>query len=202
MRNNAECENRYQLSKSFQFHSNPEGITFYQNVDVLELIVCVRENYQLGYISFNEQFDIRWVSMNEADWDTHVSFNALAVSISPSQQYLAVANDKHSIILMKPGTSIRLKVLVGHNCSEYGKPKLIWDTSSKYIYINSEGEPCIYVYSIFSGKVIEVLPGARRVGDGKGHEGLVKDICVHESNRKLLSGSFDHNLIVWSHTAL
>lgn len=67
--------------------------------------------------------------MNEADWDTHASFNSLQISVSPDCKLLAIATDKNSIIVHDLQTNKRLHVLVGHNCGEYGKPRIAWDKS-------------------------------------------------------------------------
>jgi hypothetical protein len=53
----------------------------------------------------------RNVSLNEAEWDTHVSFNPLNLSLSPDRKYLLVATDKNMHIVLRVGTNKRLRTL-------------------------------------------------------------------------------------------
>ena len=152
-------------------------------------IVSLRDTYNLIYINV-ETFEQHFVSMNENDWDTHCSFSALHLSLSPNNQYLAISTDKNSIIVYKINSSERVRIFVGHNCGEYGKPRIAWDTSSQYLYCNSDGEHWIYIYSLFTEKVVSRLTG---------HNGIVKDVKCHPINRQIVSGSFDHSVIVWGH---
>jgi WD40 repeat protein len=174
---------------SLKFTQTPECVEFFTDSNGIEhLIVAVRDSYQLVYVSCIEPHDQRLISMNEADWDTHASFSALQLALSPDEKILAIANDKNAIILIDMLTDQRLQVLVGHNCGEYGKPKLAWDLSGGYLYCNSDGEHGVYVYSLFKGKVVEVLSG---------HAGLVKDIKSHPHKRSIVTASFDHSVILW-----
>ena len=127
------------------------------------------------------------VSLNERDWDTHSSFTPLYLSVSPNQKFIAVATDKNFHIILKIGTNIRLKLLAEHTCGEYGKPKLAWDITGKYLYCNSELDHDIYIYSLASEKAIHKL---------QGHVGSVRDIKV--THGYVISGSFDHSIITWN----
>ena len=70
-------------------------------------------------------FKARKVSLNEADWDTHVSFTPLCLSLSPDHQYLLIATDKGFHFVVRVGSSKRLRLLAGgHSCGDYGKPKV------------------------------------------------------------------------------
>jgi len=151
------------------------------------LIIALRESCNLIYLDCLT-YTQTLISLNESVWDNHVSFNPLYLSISPNNEILLVCTDKNAIIAYRSNTSERIGVFVGHNCGEYGKPRVVWDHSGDYFYINSDGEHCIYVYSLFDKKVIDVLHG---------HNGLVKDITIHPINRIIGSASFDHNGIIW-----
>lgn len=162
---------------------------------VIELIVGLRGVPYLTYYTFpsvsTTALTARHVSLNVNDWDTHVSFTALFLAPSPNQKYLLVATDHHQLYLYKLGTNIRVKVLVGHNCGEYGKPMVIWDPSSSYCYINSEEENAVYVYSIAREKMIERLLG---------HKGIVRSLAYHPTLPYLVSASYDKSLIIWEPT--
>jgi WD40 repeat protein len=164
---------------------------------VLELIVGLRGVSYLTYYSFPSDsfplpttapFPARPISLNVNDWDTHVSFTPLYLSPSPNHKYLLVATDHHQLYLYKHGTNKRLKVLVGHNCGEYGKPVVVWDPTSSYCFINSEEEHGVYVYSIARETMIERLSA---------HKGLVRSLSYHPQHPYLVTASYDKSLIIW-----
>lgn len=136
-----------------------------------------------------------FVSLNEKQWDNHVSFTPLLLCPSPCNKFLLVATDKHMHIILRTGSNQRVCTLSGHNCGDYGKPAVCWDSSGRYIYSNSENESTIYIYSTFSGKVAHILSGS--------HSGFVRGLacCSSGSNNsetsELLSVSYDKSLVLW-----
>ena len=126
-----------------------------------ELVVGLRDTAHLVYVDCSAaasssssasglpSFAQRTVSLNEADWDTHVSFTPLALAPSPDRRHLLVATDqvgaKLSVLcvlisrlctvasqafhfVVAVGQSRRLRVLAGgHACGPYGKPRVAWD---------------------------------------------------------------------------
>ena len=154
----------------------------------------------------------RLVSLNENDWDTHVSFSALLLALSPDRRFLLVGTDKSQHLVLRVGSNRRVCVLAGHSSGEYGKPRAAWDCTSKYIYSNSEHETSILIYCVGSQKIVSRLggPGSSSssgagvlgegggAGQGRGHTGAVRDVCCHPTDRSVLSGSFDHSAILWT----
>jgi WD domain, G-beta repeat len=82
-------------------------------------------NNTAATVSTLPSFKARKVSLNEADWDTHVSFTPLCLSLSPDHKYLLIATDKGFHFVVRVGHSKRLRLLAGgHSCGNYGKPKV------------------------------------------------------------------------------
>lgn len=151
-----------------------------------DLIVGLRDTHYLLYVNCST-LDQDKVSLNERDWDTHVSFTPLYLALSPSRKYLLVATDKDLHLLLLLGTSIRIKTFSEHKCGNYGRPIVSWDTTDKYFYSNNESDFDVHVYEVCSGKIIQSIHG---------HRGAVRALAVN-SNRELASVSFDHSLIVY-----
>ena len=130
----------------------------------------------------------RQVSLNAQEWDTHVSFTALHLCASPCGRYLVVATDKNMHVMLVAGSSLRVRTFAGHSCGDYGKPRLSFDPSGRYLFSNSEAESDVYVYSVASERAATVL---------QGHRGVVRDVCCHPLRRELLTASHDKTSIHW-----
>jgi hypothetical protein len=134
--------------KTFQFTTTPESLEFYSAtisssssvVEMkLELIVGLRGVPYLVYLTCPDpsnggnqncfDFKEKRVSLNEKEWDMHVSLTPLALCISPDQKLLLVATDKQMHLIFTAGTSIRVRILTEHSCGDYGKPSVCWDHS-------------------------------------------------------------------------
>ena len=194
---------------TFHFHTTPESIAFLsrscpnitdsgstQSCDASckskwELIVGLRDSASLTYIDCNT-FQQSNISLNEKEWDTHVSFTPLALSVSPCSQFLLVATDKNMHIVYLIGTNKKLRVFAGHSCGDYGKPRVWWDNSGRYVYSNSDNGNSIVVYSVASQRVIATMTG---------HRSSIRDIAHHHSKNLLVSASFDKTLKVWCASA-
>lgn len=167
-----------------------------------ELIIGLRNSSSLIYHNCLTNSQVS-VSLNERQWDTHASFTPLSLVLSPDNDYLAIATDKNYHIVYKLGTNERVAFLAEHSCGEFGKPVLTWDSTSKYIYSNTEASFEILLYSVRIGKVIKRLQN--------GHKGSVRSLFYflhgNSSNEELvnapskgfmLSCSFDKSIILWS----
>lgn len=178
--------------QSIQFPQTPESLIFTTPIndsnEVPELIVGLRGLSSLVYLQIEGTFEQRQVSMNEKEWDTHVSFTPLYLSISPNQKYLLISTDKHMHIIVRLGTNQRVRVLTGHACGDYGKPMALWSNDGKYVYCNSEEEHTVYVYSIAKEKVVDKL---------RGHSGIIRGIAIHPIRNLLATASYDKSVIVW-----
>jgi hypothetical protein len=168
-------------------------ISSYQS-NIPFLIIGLRDVPYLLYLSIQTLQTFR-VSLNEHDWDTHVSFAPLALSLSHHGKYLAVATDKDLHIVYQIGTNHRIRILAGgHQCDSYGKPKLIWDQSDLYLYCNSQHDYLLHIYSLTNGKEIQTKD---KVSLLNSHKGQIRDICAHPINRRVLTTSFDRSIIEW-----
>lgn len=152
-----------------------------------ELVIALRDTNYLIYMDC-ETFEQRHISLNENDWDTHVSITPLFLLPSPDMQCVLVATDKNMHFLTRLGKSKRLKVYAGHNCGDYGKPKLAFDSTGQYIYGNSENDSSVFIYDVNSTSI---------VGKLSGHKNIVKDVCCSRRSRIVATASFDHTIVVW-----
>lgn len=156
------------------------------------LVIGLRDVPYLLYISLQTLQTFR-VSLNENDWDNHVSFAPLSLALSHHGRYLAVATDKDMHIIFQTGSNRRVRLLVGgHHCDGYGKPKVAWDSSDLYLYSNSQSDYLLHIYSLASGK--EMISNRGMLT----HTGQIRDIRVHPTSRKILTTSFDRSVIEWS----
>ena len=174
--------------KQLNFAFNPESIAFTVTPEGEDqLIIGLRDTAYLIYFNCTTLVEER-VSLNENDWDEHCSFTPLYLSVSPDHKLLLVASDKHLHYVYKIRTNQRIATLGGHTCSDYGRPRVAWDPSGKYIYSNSEADNAIHVYCLFAKKIIYSL---------RGHTGVVKDMSCNEA-RELVTGSFDKTVMLWT----
>ena len=178
--------------KSIQFNHTPESLIFtIPSVSLSpvepELIIGLRGLPYLIYYNLisDEQ---REISMNENDWDHHVSFAPLYLSISPNNKYLLIATDKNMHIIVKLGTNVRVRTLTGHGSGDYGKPVAVWDPSGCYVYCNSEEENTLYVYSVARERVIQKLHG---------HTGIIRGLAVDAVRGLVATASYDKSVILW-----
>jgi WD40 repeat protein len=180
------CEqNNYIKYYTLNFDHTPESVVFVNNS---ELVLGLRDVSHLIYLQC-DTLSQEMVSMNENAWDKHSSFTPLALAVSPCREYLLVCTDKHIHIVFKVKTNQRFKMFAGHQCGNYGKPSVCWDSSGKFIYSNSEEENIIYVYNFVTQKIIKTL---------QSHTGFVRSVACHPSKPILSSVAYDKSLIIWS----
>lgn len=196
---------KFEKIQTLRFMANPEHLIFAPIISLdssngiseckspmesapWNVIIALRETHYLIYLNTNT-FQEEHITMNEKLWDTHASFTALHLCLSPNEKMILIATDKHFHIVCKLGSNERLRTFCGgHTCGDYGRPRVAWDITSRYIYTNSDGDHSIYIYSVSSEKIIAELTG---------HAGSIRDIKVHSSKRQFITASFDHSVIVW-----
>lgn len=158
-----------------------------EELQELELIVGLRGVPYLVYLNVNTMQQ-RSVSLNENEWDNHVSFTPLYLSLSPDGKYVLVATDKNIHIVLQVGSNRRVRTLSGHGCGDYGKPIAVWDYTGQYIYCNSEEEHVLYVYSIAAQRVEQRI---------KGHSGIIRGVATHPKKALVATASYDKSVGVW-----
>ena len=163
-----------------------------QSGDEWELIIGLRDTAHLTYLHCST-YAQRFVSLNEADWDTHCSFTPLHMVVSPDRKYLLISTDKNLIFMVKIGTSKRLRVFAGgHSCGDYGKPSVSFDSTGKYVYCNNEEGCSVCVYSVGSEKPVKFLAA---------HSGSVRGVTHHPSRALLATASYDKSVNLWTTSA-
>ena len=152
-----------------------------------ELVVAVRDRPHLIYVNCNS-LEQKEVSFNENEWDKHVSFTPLHLSLSPNMKWLLVSTNKGQHLIYRLGSNKRLRILASHDCNDYGKPGTAWDPTGKYIYSLSDSGYKVLVYSVASERVVGWLIG---------HSGAVRSVVCHPITREVVTASFDKSVRVW-----
>ncbi|CAB1100307.1 unnamed protein product [Ectocarpus sp. CCAP 1310/34] len=153
----------------------------------LELVVSARAQPHLTYVNI-ETLQQRRVSLNEKEWDTHVSFTVMSMAASGDGKYLLAATDKSRNILWRAGSNARVRTLMGHTTDDYFQPRVQWDPSGLFSYCNSSGDHDVHVHCLASGRAVEQL---------KGHRAVIRDIHHDPSRRVLVTASYDKTVKVW-----
>ncbi|CAM9438856.1 unnamed protein product [Pylaiella littoralis] len=153
----------------------------------LELVVSARGQPHLTYVDV-ETLQQRRVSLNEKEWDTHVSFTVMSMAASADGRYLLAATDKNRNILWRAGSNNRVRTLMGHTADDYFQPRVQWDPSGLFSYCNSSGDHDVHVHCLASGRVVERL---------KSHGGVIRDIHHDPWTQVLVTASYDKTVRVW-----
>lgn len=147
------------LRQRLRFEAVPESIAFVRPAGQAAefLAVALRDSCRLVLVNATS-LEASSVSLNEHDWDTHVSFNALHLAVAPDAAHVAVSTDKDMHLVLRlawqqqqgqqeqvnedkeedacPRGAVvctRLHTLSGHTCGEYGKPKVCIEVESYWI---------------------------------------------------------------------
>ena len=154
-----------------------------------ELIIGLRDTPHLTYLHC-ETYEQRFVTLNESAWDMHCSFTPLHLAVSPNKKYLLIATDKNFHFIVKIGESQRLRFLAGgHSSGDFGKPRVSWDNTGKYVYCNNEEGTSISIYSVCTERSVRSLSV---------HTGSVRDVICHPTKPIMASASYDKSVILFS----
>ena len=154
-----------------------------------ELIIGLRDTPHLTYLHC-ETYEQRFVTLNESAWDMHCSFTPLHLAVSPNKKYLLIATDKNFHFIVKIGESQRLRFLAGgHSSGDFGKPRISWDNTGKYVYCNNEEGTSISIYSVCTERSVRSLSV---------HTGSVRDVICHPTKPIMASASYDKSVILFS----
>ena len=154
-----------------------------------ELIIGLRDTPHLTYLHC-ETYEQRFVTLNESAWDMHCSFTPLHLAVSPNKKYLLIATDKNFHFIVKIGKSQRLRFLAGgHSSGDFGKPRISWDNTGKYVYCNNEEGTSISIYSVCTERSVRSLSV---------HTGSVRDVICHPTKPIMASASYDKSVILFS----
>lgn len=209
------------------FNTAVESIEYF--IDQYKLFISTRENNFIyicdiqQHISFSAQpvtvpyTQLSRYNMNVSG-DLHVSFTALHLSISPNGKLLAVATDKHRIIIFTTAMAQDNNVQ-HHNTNQshtdllnssiglqycnlydivndgYSTPRITWSDDNRYIYVTSQHEHSIVGYDVTT---------AQRVSTLTGHQSIVRDVTytVYNDQSILASCSYDRSVRLWSNQTI
>jgi WD40 repeat protein len=179
----------YELVKTFFFRNNPESLLFLP-APHNSLVVVEAGMLHMHYIDLTS-FESTDVSINNEEWNTHVSFTIRDLALSPDGKYLMAATDSNAHILYSLKGNKQLKRYVGHRSELYSTPRLLWHPTGKYFYSNSQQDRRIFCWDVVTEKIVcELLD----------HVGDVKDIdyTVLDGKREVLAScGFDKAVKFW-----
>ena len=156
--------------------------------------------------NINESCIITTLHLNTSLFDDHVSFAVLDLKISADEKYIAAACDNHCHLILDNRLSSfphRLSTIVrklyGHTADCYSRPVVAWSNDGQYVYSNTQNESKLCIYSIASGKLLEVndAEGAETEQQPLGHVRPIKDVYAHPNGTVVVTTSFDRKTILW-----
>ncbi|DAZ96210.1 TPA: hypothetical protein N0F65_012572 [Lagenidium giganteum] len=175
--------------KSFFFNGTVESMVFVPPGDdrTSELLaIAVRDDCYVHYVDL-ATLEKERVNMNQ-DGIEHVSYAILDLRVSPSGKYLLAATDKSRHFVFGIKSNIVYRNFYGHEAGPYSQPRVVWDSSEKYIISNTERGGVLYVWCMASERVIDTI---------EAHEAMIRDIAMSSDNT-LLSVSYDKSCKAWA----
>ena len=120
----------------------------------------------------------------------HVSYTIMDLHIL-ANEYLVIATDANRHFVVRIGDNQPLREFYGHDADSYGQPRLVVDSTQKYVISNTQKTGELVIWSLASQQVVKRLTG---------HSAMVRDIayCSHEEEQILVSVSYDKAVRVWA----
>ena len=167
-------EGIYTKRKSYYFNGIVEAIAYGAN----QFIVSIRSDCYLHYIDGNT-LEKRRINMNMDDIE-HVSYTIMDLQVL-GDQYLLAATDPNRHFIVRIGDNQPLRELYGHDADSYGQPRLVVDSTLKYVISNTQKTGELLIWSLASEQVVLRLSG---------HSAMVRDIAYCHGEEQMLSTDY------------
>ena len=158
------------------------------------IILAERNQPFLTYIDWTTQAK-KEVSINQHDWDLHVSFCITDCALMGDERYVVALTDKSNVIVFPYERNEHVQSLyVSSMLSDsYYMGSIALDAREQNAILTCS-DNTIRVFSLYSGKEVQVL---------KGHSKLVRNMFYFDDLRpQLFSCSYDHTIRVWTQCSL
>lgn len=153
------------------------------------IIIAERNQPFITYINLDTQEKTE-VSINNHEWDLHVSFCITDMCLMHDEDYVITLTDKGRIIIFSYGRNTHIQVIYeGSMLSDsYYNGVVSVDREEKHV-LTICPDYCIHVFSLYSGKEVAVL---------KGHSKTIRNMtCQRDLSTVLFTCSYDHSIRVW-----
>ena len=169
----------------FYFKYTCDGIAFCPKHNAF--IVSERNQPFMNYIDLDTQ-EKREVSINNHEWDSHVSFCITDLLPLHDEDYLLALTDKGNVVVYSYGRNAHVMVVYSGSMlsDSYYNGVLVADREEKCVFTICP-DNTIRVYSLYTGKEVSVL---------KGHSKTIRNMSC--CGNEIATCSYDHSIRVWS----
>jgi len=150
------------------------------------LAVAVQKSTFLHILNVEEKQEVSKVNMN-AHGDTHVSFVAKHLAMSPCSKYLLISTDGGRIIMMNTSTWRQVRNFYGLPVEKFGNPCAALSPSGQYVFAIATGGQ-VWVFHVGKSKVIAKLSA---------HSINVRYLEVDTQHGVLVTCSYDKSVKLW-----
>ena len=171
----------------YYFKYTCDGIAF--SPKHRSIIIAERNQPFMTYINLDTQEKTE-VSINNHDWDLHVSFCIIDLCLMHDEDYVVALTDKGRVIIFGYGKNTHIQVIYdGSMLSDsYYNGVVVVDREENHV-LTICPDYCIHVFSLYSGKEVAVL---------KGHSKTIRNMtCQRDLTTTLYTCSYDHSIRVW-----
>ena len=154
------------------------------------VILAERNKPYITYVDLATQTR-KEVSINQHDWDLHVSFCITDIVLMGEEQYVVCLTDKSNVVVFPYESNEHVQNLyVSSMLSDsYYMGSLAVDAREKRVILTCS-DNTVRVFSLYSGKEVDVL---------NGHTKLVRNMFYLNDIKPLLfTCSYDHTIRVWT----
>lgn len=158
------------------------------------ILLAERNQPFLTYINWTTQ-EKKEVSINQHDWDLHVSFCVTDIALMGDERYVVVLTDKSNVIVFPYERNEHVQSLFVSSMfsDSYYMGSISLDAREQNVILTCS-DHTIRVFSLYSGKEVDVL---------QGHSKLIRNMFYLNDIRPLLfSCSYDHTIRVWTQSSL
>lgn len=171
--------------KELSFQGTVESLVVIKTTNIF--VVGVRDDNYLHSFDIKSFKALEKWNLN-AKGDDHVSFTPIHMSSSFDGKWLAVATDKHRVIMLQAGTNNQVNNFYGATNDQYSNPRVCWSHNNTFIYATSQ-DRSITCWDVKSAKVVKVIKNA--------HDKLVRDLKYHPKEEMLMTCSYDRTVKLW-----
>lgn len=143
----------------------------------------------INYISLETQ-EKKEVSINQHEWDAHVSFCVTDIALFRDDDYVVALTDKGNAIVYEYGRNEHVQTVYGGSMlsDSYYNGCVAVDSSERFV-LTMGCDHSVHVFSLYTGKEVTCV---------KGHTSTVRNMYYAAGLRPLLfTCSYDHSIRVW-----
>ena len=171
----------------YYFKYTCDGIAFSPKHN--SVLIAERNMPFINYISMETQ-EKKEISINQHEWDTHVSFCVTDIALFHDDEYVIALTDKGNAIIYEYEGNEHIQSLYGGSMlsDSYYNGCVSVDSNEKFA-LTMGCDHAIHVFSLYTGKEVLLL---------KGHSNTVRNMFYMSGLRPLLfTCSYDHSIRVW-----